>query len=133
MPTDLQSVIFVHLINPPKRNLRDSNPRRILTLGGLVNRCHKPLGQDSSTRGRTRTYSVFRRRFNRPLRLLFRHSGIFYIILYVLAHFLTALSDTPNKLPIFIQLLFFNNSINLFFVGLSLTFLFAILAHLLEQ
>jgi hypothetical protein len=30
-----------------KRNLRDSNPRRILTLGGLVNRCLKPLGQDS--------------------------------------------------------------------------------------
>lgn len=32
-----------------ERNLRDSNPRRILTLGALVKRCLKPLGHQSKT------------------------------------------------------------------------------------
>ena len=51
---DLQSGPVAALVIH-QRNLRDSNPRRILTLGGLVNRCLKPLGQDSNKGGGNRT------------------------------------------------------------------------------
>lgn len=72
---DLQSGPVAALVTH-QRNLRDSNPRRILTLGALVKRCLKPLGQDSKLPRYDSNVHVFRRLINSQVRLPFRHEAL---------------------------------------------------------
>ena len=64
------------VFNTLQRNLRDSNPRRILTLGALVKHCLKPLGQDSKLPRYDSNVHVFRRLINSQVRLPFRHEAL---------------------------------------------------------